>query len=119
MQTEAMSGSSSASCLCSHQTYWPRPALPLLAARLGSAAATHQGFLDDVTVPIIESLFTAVLRRLGPRITGVGPPECRCTPEQQEVIHEIEEIGKLFARKDPAFWCMPFLLFFFSMFVSS
>ena len=74
-------------------------------ARLGSGTAAHQGFLDDVIVPIIESLFTAALRRAGPRITGVGPPDCRFTASQQDVVNEIEEIGKLFARKDQSLVC--------------
>ncbi|OLQ02212.1 Ras-related protein YPTC6 [Symbiodinium microadriaticum] len=67
---------------------------------LGTGTAAHLGFLDDVVVPIIESLFTAALRRAGPRITGVGPPDCRFTASQQDVVNEIEEIGKFFARKE-------------------
>ena len=69
-------------------------------ARLNMGKQSWNGFLRDVTVPILETLFGAVIRRFGPQMTTASDPVFHTTAAQRSVIVELEEIGRLFARKD-------------------
>lgn len=69
-------------------------------ARLNMGKQSWNGFLQDVTVPILEQLFSAIIRRFGPHITTSADFVFETTHAQRAVIVELEEIGRLFARKD-------------------
>lgn len=69
-------------------------------ARLNMGKQSWNSFLRDVTVPILEQIFSAILRRFGPHVTTLSEFVFHTTQAQRAVIVELEEIGRLFARKD-------------------
>ena len=69
-------------------------------ARLNMGKQSWNGFLRDVTQPLLENFFAAVVRRFGPHMTTLTQPVFCTTAEQRAVIVDLEEIGRLFARKD-------------------
>ena len=69
-------------------------------ARLNMGKQAWNGFLRDVTQPLLENFFAAVVRRFGPHMTTLLQPVFSTTAEQRAVIVDLEEIGRLFARKD-------------------
>ena len=69
-------------------------------ARLNLGKQAWNRLLDAVTIPIIENLFASLVRRYGPHTTTTADPFFQTTAAQRRVIVELEEIGRLFARKD-------------------
>ena len=69
-------------------------------ARLNVGKQTWNAFSQDIAMPVIERLFAALIRRFGPRMTSVEQAVFHTTGCQRAVLVELEEIGRLFARKD-------------------
>ena len=57
------------------------------------------GFFDEVTRPIIRRLFSCLVQKLGPKITGSDVPFFADTSQQNSTVEEIESLLKLYSRR--------------------
>ena len=62
------------------------------------APASLADFPDDVVFPILKRLFVLQLRSIGPKIVGGSAPVFSCTPSQDKVAEECQELNIMFKR---------------------
>ena len=71
------------------------------AVRQCTAKKAWNRFLEEVALPVLEQVFTIVLRRLGPCVPI--PPDCfRLTEEQETAVDNLAEIRALFEARESA-----------------
>ena len=59
-------------------------------ARLNTGKQCWNGFLRDVTLPVLENLFAAIVRCFGPHMTALTQPVFHTSAEQRSVIVDLE-----------------------------
>ena len=81
-----------------HPVGLPQRCLFAFGGDMDPAPKAWNGFFEDITRPIVKALFSSIVRRVGPKVTGTRPPSCMTIDAQNEVVTEIDELLKLFKR---------------------
>jgi hypothetical protein len=79
-----------------HPVGLPQRCLFAFGGDMDPSPKAWNNFFQDIVRPIVKSLFTCIVRRVGPKVTGTTSPLARTSDAQNESISEIEELLKLF-----------------------
>jgi len=82
-----------------HPVGLPQRCLFAFGGDMDPAPKKWNDFFERVTRPIIRDLFRQIVRRIGPKITGVEVPVFETTDGQNEVVSELEQLLKLYQRR--------------------
>ena len=64
-----------------------------------AAPIRHKDFMTTVTLPIVKDLLKLIVRFVGPRLQSGADPFLECTPEQDIVFSQLEEVLTLHKRR--------------------
>ncbi len=56
-------------------------------------------FMEDVTIPTLKQMFRLIVRRVGPVVPGAAVAHAVCTPQQNEIVAELEHIVNMHRRR--------------------
>jgi len=82
-----------------HPVGLPQRCLFAFGGDMDPAPKAWNGFFEEVTRPIIKRLFSCIVRRVGPKVTGTQRPMGKTREAQDAAVTEIDEVLKLFKRR--------------------
>ena len=80
----------------------PQRCLHTFAAVSDCADMAHKNFQEDVTIPLLTSLYTCLLRCVGPKVVGkLDQLKLKCSSGHDKVVENVDEILQMFKNELP------------------